>query len=76
VRAAIAIPHLGGGNQRVQQRANSVDEDVAFLALDQLAGVAAMPGPAYPDYRYSTAMIVQSVDFLWRVLRRSALQCR
>jgi len=40
--AAIAILHVGGGNQRVQQQAEFVDEDVAFLAFDQLAGVEAM----------------------------------
>ena len=40
--AAIAILHVGGGDQRVQQQAKFVDEYVAFLALDQLAGIEAM----------------------------------
>jgi len=40
--AAIAVLHVGGGNQGVQQQPEPVDQDVAFLALDQLAGVEAM----------------------------------
>ena len=40
--ASIAILHVGGGDQGVQQQPEFVDQDVAFLALDQLAGVEAM----------------------------------
>ena len=39
---AIAVLHVGGGDQGVQQQPELVDQDVAFLALDQLAGVEAM----------------------------------
>ena len=40
--AAIAILHVGGGDQSVQQQPKPVDQDVAFLALDQRAGIEAM----------------------------------
>ncbi len=40
--ATIAVLHVGGGNQGVQQQPKLVDQDMAFLALDQLAGVEAM----------------------------------
>ena len=40
--AAIAVLHVGGSDQGVQQQPEPVDQDVAFLALDQLAGVEAM----------------------------------
>jgi hypothetical protein len=40
--AAITVLHVGGGDQGVQQQPELVDQDVAFLALDQLAGVEAM----------------------------------
>ena len=40
--AAIAVLHVGGGDQGVQQQSELVDQDVAFLALDQLAGIEAV----------------------------------
>ena len=40
--AAIAILNIGGGHQRVQHQAQRVDQDVALLALDQLAGIKAV----------------------------------
>ena len=40
--AAIAVLHVGGSDQGVQQQSELVDQDVAFLPLDQLAGVEAM----------------------------------
>ena len=40
--AAIAVLHVGGSDQGVQQQPELVDQDVAFLALDQLAGIEAM----------------------------------
>jgi len=40
--SAIAILHVGGGDQGVQQQSELVDQDVAFLPLDQLAGIEAM----------------------------------
>ena len=40
--SAIAILHVGGGDQGVQQQSELVDQDVALLALDQLAGIEAM----------------------------------
>ncbi len=38
----IAILHIGGGDQSVQHQTELIDQDVALLALDQLAGVKAM----------------------------------
>ena len=40
--AAIAVLHVGGGDQSVQQQSQLVDQDVSFLALDQLAGIEAI----------------------------------
>ena len=40
--AAIPVLHVGRGDQGVQQQSELVDQDMAFLALDQLAGVEAM----------------------------------
>ena len=40
--AAIAVLHVGSGDQSVQQQSELIDQNVAFLALDQLAGVEAM----------------------------------
>ena len=40
--AAIPVLHVSGGDQGVQQQSQLVDQDVAFLALDQFAGVEAM----------------------------------
>lgn len=40
--AAIAVLHVGGGDQGVQQQSELIDQNVAFLALDQLAGIEAM----------------------------------
>ena len=39
---AIAVLHVGGGDQGVQQQPELVDQDVSFLALDQLAGIETM----------------------------------
>jgi hypothetical protein len=41
--AAVAVLHVGGSHQRVQHQTQCIDEDMALLALDQLAGVEAMP---------------------------------
>ena len=38
---AIAILHVGGGDQSMQQQPELVDQDVSFLALDQLTGIEA-----------------------------------
>jgi len=48
--AAIAVLHVGGSDQGVQQQSELVDQDVAFLALDQLAGVEAMPIDRRPPF--------------------------
>ena len=48
--AAIAVLHVGGGDQGVQQQSELVDQDVAFLALDQLAGVKAMGIDRWPPF--------------------------
>jgi hypothetical protein len=39
---AVAILHVGGSDQRMQQQTELIDQNVALLALDQLAGVEAM----------------------------------
>lgn len=36
---AVAILHIGGGHQCVQQQPQGIDEDMTLLALDQFAGV-------------------------------------
>ncbi len=36
---AVAVLHIGGGNQGVQQQAQRVYKDVALLATDELAAV-------------------------------------
>jgi hypothetical protein len=58
---AVAVPNIGGGNQRLQQQTQRIGEDVAFLAFDQLAGVEAMgidAGPPFSALRLSTIQAV------------------
>ena len=38
----VAVLNAGGGHQRVQHQAQRIDENVALLSLDQLAGIEAM----------------------------------
>jgi hypothetical protein len=40
--AAIAILNVGGSHQRVQHEAQRIDQDMALLTLDQLAGIKAV----------------------------------
>ena len=47
---AVAILNIGGRNQRVQQQTQRIDEDVALLAFDQLAGVEPMGIDAGPPF--------------------------
>jgi hypothetical protein len=47
---AVAILNIGGGNQRVQQQTQRIDEDVALLAFDQLAGIEPMWIDACPPF--------------------------
>lgn len=49
-QSAVAILNIGGGDQRVQQQTQRIDEDVALLALDQLAGVEPMRIDAGPPF--------------------------
>ena len=39
---AITVLHVGGSDQGAQQQPELVDQDVSFLALDQLAGIETM----------------------------------
>lgn len=39
---AVAVLHVGSGHQRMQQQTELVDQNVALLALDQLAGIEAV----------------------------------
>jgi hypothetical protein len=48
--ATIAVLHVGGGDQGVQQQPELVDQDMPFLALDQLAGVEAMRINRWPPF--------------------------
>jgi hypothetical protein len=48
--AAIAILHVGGGDKSVQQQPEPVDQEVAFLPLDQLARVEAMRIDGRPPF--------------------------
>ena len=47
---AIAILHIGRGHQRVQQQSHRIDEEMALLALDQLAGIEPMWIDADPPF--------------------------
>ena len=47
---AVAVLDIGGGDQRVQQQAQRIDEDVALLAFDQLAGVEPVGINAGPPF--------------------------
>ena len=40
--AAVAVLHIGGGDQRVQHQTQRIDQDMALLALDQLARIKAV----------------------------------
>ena len=40
--APVAVLNVGGGDQRVQQQTEFVDQNMTLLALDQLAGIEAM----------------------------------
>ena len=48
--AAIAILNIGGGDQRMQQQSQSIDENVALLALDQLAAIKPVRINAVPPF--------------------------
>ena len=48
--AAIAILNIGGGDQRMQQQSQSIDENVALLAFDQLAAIKPMRINAVPPF--------------------------
>ena len=39
---AVTILHVSGSDERVQQQTQLIDQNVTFLALDQLAGIKAM----------------------------------
>ena len=48
--AAVAILNIGASHQRVQHQTQGVDQDMTFLALDQLAGIEAMRVDAGPPF--------------------------
>lgn len=52
--AAAAVLNVGGGDRSVQQQALRVDQDVALLALDQLARIEPVPIDAAPLFRRSS----------------------
>ena len=48
--AAIAILNVGGGDQTMQQQTLGIDQNMALLALDQLAGIEAVRIDAGPPF--------------------------
>ncbi len=48
--AAVAILDIGGGDHAVQEQALRVDQDMALLALDQLARIEAVRIDARPPF--------------------------
>ena len=48
--AAVAILNVGGGDEAVQQQALGIDQNMALLALDQLARVEAVRIDARPPF--------------------------
>ena len=48
--AGVAILDIGGGDQAAQQQALGVDQEVALLALDQLARIEARRIDARPPF--------------------------
>ena len=49
-QAAVAILNVGGGDDGVQQQALRVDQNMALLALDQLARIVAVWIDASPPF--------------------------
>ena len=48
--AAVAILNVGGGDDTVQQQALRIDQNMALLALDQLARIEAVRVDANPPF--------------------------
>ena len=48
--AAVAILNVGGMNERMQQQAYRIDENMPLLALDLLSGIVAMRIDAMPPF--------------------------
>jgi hypothetical protein len=47
---AVAILHVGSRDERVEQQTELIDQNVTFLALDQLAGINAMRIDRWPPF--------------------------
>ena len=47
---AVAVLDIGGSHERVQHQSQRVDQDMALLALDQLAGIKAVWVDARPPF--------------------------
>ncbi len=50
LEAAVAILDIGGGDRAVQEQALRIDQDMALLALDQLARIEAVRVDASPPF--------------------------
>ncbi len=50
LEAAVAILNVGGGDDSVQQQALRIDQNMALLALDQLARIEAVRVDASPPF--------------------------
>ena len=48
--AAVAVLNIGGRHQRMQQQSQCIDENVALLALDQLAAIEPVRIDAGPPF--------------------------
>ena len=67
--AAVAILNVGGGDDTVQQQALRIDQNMALLALDQLARVEAGRVDASPPFSALFTLwlsIMQAVGFASR----------
>ncbi len=67
--AAVAILNVGGGDDAVQQQALRIDQNMALLALDQLARIEAGRIDASPPFSALFTLwlsMMQAVGPAWR----------
>ena len=67
--AAVAILNIGRGDQRVQHQTERIDEQMALLALDQLAAIEARwvdAGAPFSALLTLWLSITQAVGLIWR----------
>ena len=67
--AAVAILNIGRGDQRMQHQTERIDEQMALLALDQLAAIEARwvdAGAPFSALLTLWLSITQAVGLIWR----------